>query len=128
VELSGYESLDEGTTSGYGEISSVDRNPQTGAAKVMAANGGGTRYPWGVERYGETIVHETSNDHPEATSVRGEHWTQVELEDRTLKWESQLLFRSDVENFYYTYTRRLLENGKLIREKTWQDRIPRDYQ
>jgi hypothetical protein len=28
-KLPGYESLDTGTTSGYGEISSVDRNPQT---------------------------------------------------------------------------------------------------
>ncbi len=65
---------------------------------------------------------------PRNTSVRGEHWTEVELEDRTLKWESELLFRSDLDNFYYTYTRRLLENGELIREKTWRDTIPRDFQ
>ncbi|MGB5294571.1 MAG: CocE/NonD family hydrolase [Thermoanaerobaculia bacterium] len=127
-EISGYESLDEGTTSGYGEISSVDRNPQTGEARVTATNGGGTRYPWGVERYGETIIHETSDQQPENTSVRGEHWTEVELEDRTLKWESELLFRSDLESFYYTYTRRLFENGELLREKTWRDTIPRDFQ
>ena len=81
--IAAYESLDEGTTSGYGEISSVDRNPQTGTVKVEATNGGGTRYPWGIERYGETIIHETSDEQPEKTSVRGEHWTEVELEDRT---------------------------------------------
>ncbi|MGB5401501.1 MAG: hypothetical protein WBO71_14920, partial [Thermoanaerobaculia bacterium] len=127
-ELSGYESLDEGTTSGYGEISSVDRNPQTGTVRVEATNGGGTQYPWGIERYGETIVHETSDERPENTSVRGEHWTEVELEDRTLLWQSELLFRSDLKNFYYTYTRRLLENGEVLREKTWRDTIPRDFQ
>jgi putative CocE/NonD family hydrolase len=127
-ELPGFESLDEGTTSGYGEISSVDRNPRTGEVKVTATNGGGTRYPWGTERYRETIVHVTTDAHPESTSMEGEHRMEVELEHRTLIWEAELLFRSDLQNFYYTYTRRLLENGRLVREKAWQDTIPRDYQ
>jgi hypothetical protein len=127
-ELPGFESLDEGTTSGYGEISSVDRNPRTGEVKVTATNGGGTRYPWGTERYRETIVHVTTDAHPESTSMEGEHRMEVELEHRTLIWEAELLFRSDLQSFYYTYTRRLLENGRLVREKAWQDTIPRDYQ
>jgi len=50
------------------------------------------------------------------------------LEQRTLIWEAELLSCSDLQNFYYTYTRRLLENGRLVREKAWQDTIPRDYQ
>ncbi len=128
AELPGYEYLDDGTTSGYGEISSVDRNPQTGEVRVTATNGGGIRYPWGTERYRESIVHETSDDHPEATSVRGQYWMEVELEDRVLTWQGDLLFRSDAESFYYTYTRRLSRNGELLREKTWQDTIPRDHQ
>jgi hypothetical protein len=127
-ELAGYESLDEGTTSGYGEISSVDRNPQTGEVRVTATNDWGMRYPWGTERSRETIIHKTSDDHPENTSVRGEHRLEVELEERTLIWEAELLFRSDLESLYYTYTRRLLENGVLLREKTWRDTISRDYQ
>jgi len=127
-KLPGYDSLDKGTTSGYGEISSVDRNPQTGEVRVMATNGWGARYPWGTERSQETITHETSDNHPENTLIRGEHRLEVELEERTLIWEAELLFRSDLENFYYTYTRRLLENGELLREKTWQDTIARDYQ
>ena len=49
--MPGFETLDTGTSSGYGEISSVDRNPQSGAANVTATNTGGTRYPWGTERY-----------------------------------------------------------------------------
>ena len=127
-ELPGFESLDEGTTSGYGEISSIDRNPQTGEVTATATNGGGMRYPWGTERYREAIVHRTSDDHPEKTSVRGEHRLEVELHDRHLIWEAELLLRSDLENLYYTYTRRLIENGELVREKTWQDTIARDFQ
>jgi uncharacterized protein len=126
--LPGFESLDVGTSSGYGEISSVDRNPQTGEAKAVATNESGYRYPWGKEHYQETITHRTDDRHPETTSVVGEHKTVVELENRLLVWESQLSFRSDVENFYYQYTRRLLLNGQLLREKIWTDTIPRDHQ
>jgi hypothetical protein len=127
-ELPGFESLNDGTPSGYGEVSSIDRNPQTGAAKVVATNGGSVRYPWGTERYEETITHETHDKNPADTSVVGSHRMVVELPGRTLVWEAELLFRSDLENFYYTYTRRLLSNGALVREKIWNDTIPRDYQ
>jgi predicted acyl esterase len=127
--LEGYESLDAGTSSGYGEISSVDRNPQTGEVKVLATNTGGQRYPWGTEIYRETIEHRTSDDHPENTAVLGTHRMEVTLDSgRVLLWEAELSFRSDLENFYYQYTRRLLENGERVREKTWVDTIPRDHQ
>jgi hypothetical protein len=69
--LAGFESLEEGTTSGYGEISSVDRNPQTGEVKVTATNTGASRKPWGTETYRETIEHRTSDAHPENTTVIG---------------------------------------------------------
>ena len=126
--LPGFETLDAGTSSGYGEISSVDRNPQTGEVRVTATNSGGSRYPWGTETYRETIEHRTSDAHPENTSVEGTHRLEVTLEDRTLLWEAELSFSSDRENFYYEYTRRLSENGEEVREKTWTDTIPRDYQ
>jgi hypothetical protein len=53
---------------------------------------------------------------------------EVTLEDRVLLWEAELSFRSDLENFYYEYTRRLSENGEQLREKTWTDTMPRDHQ
>ncbi|MGH8167604.1 MAG: CocE/NonD family hydrolase, partial [Woeseiaceae bacterium] len=126
--LPGFDTLDAGTSSGYGEISSVDRNPQTGEVRVTATNSGGSRYPWGTETYRETIEHRTSDEHPENTSVEGTHRLEVTLEDRTLLWEAELSFTSDKENFYYEYTRRLSENGEELREKTWTDTIPRDHQ
>jgi putative CocE/NonD family hydrolase len=127
-QLPGFESLDAGTVSSYGEISSIDRNPQARTTKVTARNGSVSRTPWGTERFEETIAHEASDDHPEATSVRGEHRTTVELADRTLVWEGRMWFRSDRDSFIYSYTRRLLEDGKLVREKSWEDVIPRDHQ
>jgi hypothetical protein len=126
--LDGFESLDTGTSSGYGEISSVDRNPQTSEVTITATNSGASRYPWGTETYHETIEHRTSDAHPENTAVHGSHRMEVTLEDRVLVWEAELSFTSDRDNFYYRYTRRLEENGALVRERTWSDTIPRDFQ
>jgi putative CocE/NonD family hydrolase len=126
--LPGYETLDTGTSSGYGEISSVDRNPQRHSTRVTATNESAVRYPWGEERYSEMIVHEAEDLHPETTSVRGEYSTTVTLPDRTLRWEIRVQFRSDRQNFYYTGMRRLLKDGVLLREKSWEQTIPRDYQ
>jgi hypothetical protein len=127
-EMPGYETLDAGTSSGYGEISSVDRNPQTGAAVATATNSGGYRYPWGTERYHETIRHEATDGEPAKVSLLGTHRMEVEMPGRTLLWEAELSFKSDHDNFYYSYLRRLSENGRTIREKTWTRTIPRDFQ
>ncbi len=127
-EYAGVESLEAGTTSGYGEISSVDRNPQTGTVVAKATNGYGTRYPWGTERSFETIRYEINDHAPADAGVTGTHRLEVELPGRTLVWDAELTFRSDRENFFYTYRRRLTENGKPVREKTWNETIPRDHQ
>ena len=124
----GFETLETGTSSGYGEISSVDRNPQTGAAGATATNEGGDRNIWGTESYHETIRHEVTDSKPADASVLGTHRMEVDLPGRKLVWEAELSFKSDHDNFYYNYVRRLSENGKLLREKTWTRTIPRDYQ
>ena len=127
-QFAGVESIEGGTTSGYGEISSVDRNPQTGTVVAKATNGSGTRYPWGTEQVLETIRYEINDKAPADARVTGTHRMEVELPGRTLVWDAELTFRSDRENFFYTYRRRLTENGKPVREKTWNETIPRDYQ
>ena len=126
--LPGFEPIDAGTPSGYGEISSVERNPQTGAAKVVATNNSATRYPWGEQYDTESITHEANDNHPEATSVHGEYSTTVKLKDRTLRWQSTVVWHSDRDHFYYTGTRRLLKDDVLVREKKWEQSIPRDHQ
>jgi putative CocE/NonD family hydrolase len=126
--MEGYATLDAGTSSGYGEISSVDRNPQTGEVTIKATNSGGQKYPWGEERYHETIEHRVRDDEPQKASMIGSHRMEVSLPGRELVWEAKLEFRSDRDSFHYDYTRRLLENGKLVREKSWHDVIPRDFQ
>jgi hypothetical protein len=36
-------------------------------------------------------------------------------------------FTSDAGFFYYRYTRRLEQDGQIIREKHWEEAIPRDF-
>lgn len=102
------------------------RNPQTGEATAVATNRGAQRYPWGEERYEERIEHSTSDADPARTAVKGTHRMEVDLPGRALRWEAEMDFRSDAEAWHYDYVRRVYENGKLLREKRWQERFPRD--
>ena len=124
--LAGFERLDTGTSSGYGEISEVRRNPQTGDVTAVATNQNRARHPWGTEHFTERIEHATSDAHPERTSMTGTHSMDVDLPGRQLRWESKSVFRSDADGYLYEYERRVYENGKLLREKRWTQRFPRD--
>jgi hypothetical protein len=124
----GFATLDPINASGYVEIGKIERNTLQRSTRVVAPNESRTKLPWGEEHFEEIITHETNDDHPEKTSVNGKDIFTVNLKNRTLTWEADTTFRSDLKNFYYNCTRRLKENGKLIREKTFQDTIPRDFQ
>jgi putative CocE/NonD family hydrolase len=126
--LDGYESLNVATSSGYGEIESVERNPQNGDATATATNDSATRYPWGTELFRERIQHRTSDQRPEDTEVRASHELEIQLADRVLLLQGETKISSDKQNFYFEYSRRLSENGTLLRQKSWSETIPRDHQ
>lgn len=114
--------------SGYAEVSTVKRDFRSGTTTVVLRNGGGGAYPWGSGSYSEIITYEGRDDRPDIASVSSEYERTFRLEGRLLTWQGLLLFRSDRSNFYYTYTRRLLRDGGLVREKTWEEVIERDHQ
>jgi len=124
--MTGFADIEDGTPSGYGEISDVRRNPQTGEVTAIATNSGASKMPWGVERYEERIEHSTSEKHPERTSMVGRHRMEVDLPGRKLRWEAELVFKSDLTGYDYEYVRRVYENERLLREKRWTQRFPRD--
>ena len=78
--------------------------------------------------YGETIEHRTSDKDPAHTSMKGTHYWEMTQDERVVLWESELDFSSDLVNFYYRFLRRVSENGEVVRQKTWEETIPRDYQ
>ena len=105
----------------------MDRDMRRGITKIVSKGSGGHEYPWGKATHSEVIIREVQDDRPDRASVSSDMKTTVQLENRSLTWQGILRLSSDRENFYYTYTRRLLENGRLVREKTWEETIPRDH-
>ncbi len=129
-ELPGYSylKLDDESVSGYAETRSIERSPLTSTTRIVASGASGSVYPWATIKYWEEIVHNAQDNDPARASVTGKSRYTIKLDNRTVTVEGDLSLTSDRENFYYTYTRRMLENGKLIKEKTWEETIPRDHQ
>jgi putative CocE/NonD family hydrolase len=126
--LPGFETLDAGNISGYAAITSIEHDPETGEAFGIASNTGASRLPWGIERFEEAIEHRTSDANPAHTSTVGRYKVTVELEDRILEFGQTVEFRSDEVNFYLEFHRWVLEDGEMVREKTWDETISRDFQ
>ena len=86
------------------------------------------KYSWGTVSATEHLTYDVADAHPETASIAGEATTTVTLPDRVLAWRANLEVSSDAKNFSYRLKRELLKDGVRIREKTWQETIPRDYQ
>ncbi len=88
----------------------------------------GYEYPWGTQNDFESLTYEGEDAHPETCSVRGEAESVFALGERTLVWRGHLLVTTDAKNFYYSYMRELLKDGRMFKSKTWKETIPRDHQ
>ena len=88
----------------------------------------GAEYPWGKETDYESLTYEVNDKRPETSSTLGEAKSVFELKGRTLIWQGHLSVTTDQSNFFYKYTRELLKDGKMVKQKTWQETIPRDHQ
>ena len=106
----------------------TERDELAGKTKLTWSGKSEEQYPWGTETDSEALVFETSDDHPETSSVRGETGIVMALKDSVLTWQGHLTLASDARNFYYKYTRDLLKDGKPLKQKTWEETVPRDHQ
>ncbi len=129
-ELPGYSylSIGDDSVSGYAETRTIERNPLVFETRVVSSGASGSVYPWATIKYWEHMEHKARDSEPARAGVTGQSRYTIELGDRTVTVEGELSLTSDRKNFFYTYTRRALENGKLVREKTWKETIPRDHQ
>ena len=106
----------------------TERDELNGRTKVTWTGKSEEQYPWGKEEDFEGLAYETTDDHPEASSVRAEAEIVMTLKDYVLTWQGHLTLTSDTKNFYYKYTRDLLKDGKPLKQKTWEETMPRDQQ
>jgi predicted acyl esterase len=87
-----------------------------------------TDYPWGKEIDYENLVYDVDDAHPETSAVHGEAESIFTLKGRELRWRGHLSVTTDQKNFYYKYTRELLKDGRIVKQQTWEETIPRDHQ
>jgi predicted acyl esterase len=87
-----------------------------------------TNYPWGKETDYETLTYEVDDARPDLSAVHGEAESVFALRGRELRWRGHLSLTTDQKNFFYQYTRELLQNGEILKHKTWEETIPRDHQ
>ena len=85
-------------------------------------------YPWGKQQDFEGLTYECDDAHPDVSSVKGEAKSIFELRGLTLVWQGHLSLTTDRKNFYYKYTREVMQDGKMVKQKTWEETIPRDHQ
>jgi predicted acyl esterase len=84
--------------------------------------------PGGKIRRKHSIEFAVEDLHPESASSHGEGETVIEAGKRVIAWRYTFDLRGDQTNFYYGYTRMLLENGRLVRTRSWKETLPRDHQ
>ncbi len=126
--LPDYASVDSGNVSGYAEIKSIQRDEQSAAAFGIATNATSFRYPWGLEHFEERLEHRTSDLNPAETSVIGIYAVAIDLKDRTIRMEQNVVFKSDLKNFHMNFIRRFKVDGETLHEKQWNEIFPRDFQ
>jgi putative CocE/NonD family hydrolase len=92
--------------------------------------GGKSRYEIRDRRFEATEknIYEIRESNPADARFLGEDTDRIELPGRTIDVLTSVEIRSDAKAFHVTFTRRVLENGGLVRERTWQEAVPRMYQ
>jgi putative CocE/NonD family hydrolase len=105
----------------------VTRDVLAGSTRVAWSGNDSSEYPWGKLKDHEQMSYVVADAKPAVSEVHGEGSTTIELPGRTLVWSVVLNLRSDAQNFYYHFERHLTENGKPLRDKTWEETIPRDH-
>ena len=105
----------------------IEHDELNGKTQVTWTGKSEEQYPWGKESDFEGLVYETSDDRPESSSVRAEAEIVMTLKDCVLTWQGHLTLTSDAKNFYYKYTRDLFKDGKPLKQKTWEEAVPRDH-
>lgn len=76
----------------------------------------------------DRTTYRTQDTNPANSSFFGKAIRRITRQDRSVELQTLITVRSDKKNFYVDFTRKILENQVLIREKTWKETIPRRFQ
>jgi len=85
-------------------------------------------YPWGRFDHSERLIYEIDDGHPELARVQGDSEYIPIVKNHRLTRRGRPNVVSDAHTFFCLYTRTLLNDGAVIKTKTWEEPIPRDHQ
>ena len=106
----------------------VERDPATGHTTLTA----GESSAWAVAgreyRAWNRVTHRVRPDDPAHVSFLGEGFYEIRLPSRTVTARATIRIDSDARDFLVWITRRIAENGAVVREREWRETIPRDGQ
>lgn len=76
----------------------------------------------------ESYRWEVTDAAPEAARYQGERQNVFTIDSRVIDLSTVARIESDATDFHVTFTKVLRENGRLVRERTWSESIPRRFQ
>ena len=75
-----------------------------------------------------TVEFTVSDADPARSSFVGRAFLKGEWQGQPVEWRGTTEIRSDATAFEYRHVRQLLRDGKVVREREWKERVPRDFQ
>jgi hypothetical protein len=72
--------------------------------------------------------YQTNQENPAASSFQSRASTVIEAQERRVELVTTAGIKSDRDAFHVVFTRQIYEDGELIRERTWEESIPRQFQ
>ncbi|HEX3528222.1 MAG TPA: CocE/NonD family hydrolase [Thermoanaerobaculia bacterium] len=114
---------------GWPKIDRIDHDEKTG--ETFRTWEGDTRFEVQDRRLRihQRLVWTTHDADPADSRFLGEETTWIDLPGgRTVDLTTRIDLRSDAAVFHLTVTRRLKEDGRMVRRRTWREAIPRRWQ
>ena len=79
-------------------------------------------------RSSETYRWDVNDATPADARYQGERRNVFTIEGNEIDLSTEARIVSDASHFHVTFTKKLRKNGELVRERTWDEPIPRRYQ
>jgi predicted acyl esterase len=104
------------------------RNEQTGDSTFTTTNDVAWTLRDNTYESSESYRWDVNDATPANARYKGERKNIFTIAGNEIALSTHALIESDASYFHVTFTKTLWQNGGLVREKTWTDRIPRRYQ
>lgn len=75
-----------------------------------------------------SVEFTVDDDDPARSSFVGRASVKSAWQGQQVEWRGTTEVRSDATAFEYRHFRQLLRDGKVVREREWKERVPRDHQ